>query len=553
MKNTTNNSICAVGAGLSRDHAVRPQSNRGISPLLQFSTVLLCLLAFAIHSHANDKRPNILLMMVDDLGFADFGCYGSEIQTPNIDRLASNGLRLTQFYNTAKCHSSRLALLSGQYSRYAGESDFRNAVTIAQVLGKAGYNTSMTGKWHLDKQPTDYGFEQYWGHLSGATDFFAGDDTFRKNGEVWDDFDKDEDFYTTDANVDYAIEFLDNSLKEDKPFFHYIAFNAPHYPLHAPKETIEKYMGRYDAGWEVLRKERLVKQKLLGLFPSDLELAPMPDHVPAWDSLTKKQKKFESFRMAIYAAMVDKVDENIGRMIDYLKEKGEYENTLIMLVSDNGACPFERSFSIDIPPWEAGSYYLYDASWATVGNTPFKHYKQTQHEGGISSPFIAHWPEKIKEPGSLNAELSHLIDVMATCIEVADTKYPKKKGLNPLQGKSLLPVFEGKNRKGHNELWFSFGNCRAMRDGDWKLVSFYQHQWELYNIAKDRLEQNDLASKMPKRVEAMKARWYEYARGTDMKGDKLVGPVKDKESPNAQGSWHAPEKVADWKMPNFND
>ena len=552
MKNYKSTIDNAVGAGLSRDHTVQPPSNRGINPLIKFSTLVLCLLAFAAQSIAADKRPNILLMMVDDLGFADFGCYGSEIQTPNIDRLASNGLRLTQFYNTAKCHSSRLALLSGQYSRYAGESDFRNAVTIAQVLKKAGYHTSMTGKWHLDKQPTDYGFQQYWGHLSGATDFFAGDDTFRKNGEVWDDFDQDEDFYVTDANVDYAIEFLDNVIEDDQPFFHYIAFNAPHYPLHAPKETIEKYMGRYAAGWEALREERLVKQKLLGFFPSDLELPPMPEHVPAWDSLTEKQKQFESFRMAIFAAMVDEVDQNIGRMIDYLKEKGEYENTLIMLFSDNGACPFERSAHIDIPPWEAGSYYLYDASWATVGNTPFKHYKQTQHEGGISSPFIAHWPGKIKNPGSLNTELSHLIDVMATCIEVADTKYPKKKGLNPLQGKSLLPVFKGKNRKGHDELWFSFGNCRAMREGDWKLVSFYQHQWELYNIAEDRLEQNDLAAKMPRRVEAMKTRWYEYAKGTgDMKGDKQIGPVKNKPSPNVQSSWHAPEKVADWKMPKL--
>jgi len=488
-------------------------------------------------------------MMVDDLGYSDFGAYGSEIQTPNIDRLASNGLRLTQFYNTAKCHSSRMSLLSGQYSRYAGESDFRNAVTIAQVLSDAGYSTSMAGKWHLDKQPTDYGFEQYWGHLSGATDFFAGDDTFRLNGEVWNEF--DEDFYTTDANVDFSIQFLDNALKEDKPFFHYIAFNAPHYPLHAPKEDIEKYMGRYVAGWEVLREERLIKQKLLGLFPSDLELPPLPEHVPTWNSLTDKQKQFESFRMAIFAAMVDKVDQNIGRMIEYLKEKGEFENTLIMLVSDNGACPFERSSSIDIPPWKSGSYYLYDASWATVGNTPFKHYKQTQHEGGISSPFIAHWPGKIKNAGSLNNELSHLIDVMATCIEVAGTTYPKKKGVNPIQGKSLVSVLKGGKRTGHDELFFAFSNCRALRQGDWKLVSFYQHRWELYNIADDRLEQNDLASKISRRVNAMEKRWNEIAKKGGLKSDRDIGPVKVEASPNSQGSWHDAEKVADWEMPEL--
>ncbi|MDA0347074.1 MAG: arylsulfatase [Verrucomicrobia bacterium] len=551
MKKYIHTFLCAVGGALRPDPFVRLQSNRGINPLLQFSAVFSCLLALVTQSIAADSRPNILLMMVDDLGYADFGCYGSEIQTPNIDKLASNGLRLTQFYNTAKCHSSRLALLSGQYSRYAGESDFRNAVTIAQVLGSAGYNTSMTGKWHLDKQPTDYGFNQYWGHLSGATDFFAGDDTFRKNGEVWNDFDKIDNFYTTDANVDFAIEFLDNALKEDKPFFHYIAFNAPHYPLHAPKDDIEKYMGRYDAGWEVLREERLVKQKLLGLFPSDLELAPMPEHVPAWDSLTDKQRQFESFRMAIFAAMVDKVDQNIGRMVEYLKEKGEYENTLIMLVSDNGACPFERSDHIDIPPWKAGSYYLYDASWATVGNTPFKHYKQTQHEGGISSPFIAHWPGKIKNTGGLSNELSHLIDVMATCIEVAGAEYPEKEGLNPIQGKSLVPVLKGGKRTGHDELFFAFSNCRALRAGDWKLVSFYQHRWELYNIAEDRLEQNDLASRHPKKVETMRIRWEQIAAKGGLKSNKDIGPVKDEASPNAEGSWHNAKKVADWEMPVF--
>jgi arylsulfatase len=552
----------AVGAGLSRDCLLR--MDRGVNPLLQLPlcarrsqlkqllhivAAFLCITTGTNYSLAADDRPNILLMMVDDLGYSDFGCYGSEIQTPNIDKLASNGLRLTQFYNTAKCHSSRMSLLSGQYSRYAGESDFRNAVTIAQVLGKSGYSTSMAGKWHLDKQPTDYGFEQYWGHLSGATDFFVGDDTFRKNGEVWNEF--DEDFYTTDANVDYSIEFLDNALKEDKPFFHYIAFNAPHYPLHAPKEDIEKYLGRYDAGWEVVREERLVKQKLLGFFPSNLELPPLPHHVPAWNSLTDKQKEFESFRMAIFAAMVDRVDQNIGRMIEYLKEKGEYENTLIMLVSDNGACPFERSSHIDIPPWKAGSYYLYDASWATVGNTPFKHYKQTQHEGGISSPFIAHWPGKIKNTGGLSNELSHLIDVMATCIEVAGTEYPEREGLNPIQGKSLVPILNGKKREGHDELFFAFSNCRAMRIGNWKLVSFYQHQWELYNIAKDRLEQNDLAVKYPKRVEIMKKRWYELAKGAGMTSNRDVGLVKDEASSGSQGSWHNSEKVADWEMPAF--
>lgn len=542
LKSLMRKKVEAALAAIVSSRDARPK------PLLRLVCLGICVWAGTARSFA-DTRPNILLMMVDDLGFADFGCYGSEIRTPHIDRLASKGLRLTQFYNTGKCHSSRMSLLSGQYSRYAGESDFRNAVTIAQVLKGAGYSTSMAGKWHLDNQPTDYGFEQYWGHLSGATDFFVGDDTFRMNGQVWDEF--EDDFYTTDANVDYSIRFLDNALKEDKPFFHYIAFNAPHYPLQAPKEDIEKYLGRYDAGWDVLREERFVKQKLLGFFPSDLELGPMPEHVPSWKSLTDKQRRFESFRMTIYAAMVDRVDRNIGRLIDYLKEKGVYENTLIMLCSDNGACPFERSKNIHIPPWKADSYYLYDASWATVGNTPFKHYKQTQHEGGISSPFIAHWPGKIKNAGGLDNEPSHLIDVMATCIEVAGTSYPEKQGLNPIQGKSLVPVLQGKKREGHDELFFAFSNCRALREGDWKLVSFYQYQWELYNLASDRLEQNNLADEFPDRVAVMKQRWHELAKGAEMTSNKDIGPVADLPSPDVQNSWHDPEKVKDWESPVF--
>lgn len=361
------------------------------------TSIVVCL---ACSAGAVD-RPNILLMMVDDLGFSDFGCYGSEIETPRIDALAVEGLRFTQFYNTAKCHSSRVCLLSGLYCNQAGNQKLKRATTIAEVLGKAGYFTSMAGKWHLDKQPTDFGFQRYWGHLSGATDYFVGDKTFRLNGEVWNEF--DEDFYTTDANVDWSMKFIDEALESGKPFFHYIAFNAPHYPLQAPKADIQKYLGRYDDGWKQIRKTRFEKQKRLGIFPADMPLPPMPEHVPEWATMTDQEREFEGFRMSIFAAMVDRVDQNIGRIIDYLKSKGQLDNTLIILCSDNGACPFERSKNIDIPPWEGKSFYLYDASWATVGNTPLRHYKQTQHEGGISSPLIVHWPKHIKKQGWLGA------------------------------------------------------------------------------------------------------------------------------------------------------
>ena len=219
--------------------------------------------------------PNILLIMVDDLGYSDFGCYGGEIKTPNIDALATQGLRFTQFYNTAKCHSSRVSLMSGLYCTQAGDESLKRATTIPQVLGSAGYFTSMAGKWHLHRQPTDFGFMRYWGHLSGMTDFFIGDSTFRYNGEVWDDF--GEDFYTTDANVDFSMEFLEEAIASGKPFFHYIAFNAPHYPLQAPREDVEKYQGIYDEGWGPVRQVRFEKQQQIGLFPDEMELPPLPE------------------------------------------------------------------------------------------------------------------------------------------------------------------------------------------------------------------------------------------------------------------------------------
>ena len=502
---------------------------------------------------AASERPNILLMMVDDLGFADLGCYGSEIETPNIDKLAYSGLRFTQFYNTSKCETARVSLLSGLYHHQAGFMSLSRATTFAQVLKDAGYTTSMTGKWHLDKGPMDFGFEQYWGHLSSMTDFFIGDETFRYNHEVWDDFDPD--FYVTDANVDYTFELLENSLKTGKPFFHYIAFNAPHYPLQAPKEDIEKYLGVYDVGWDEIRRQRFKKQQAMGLFPKTMRLPPMPEHAEDWDSLSEHDKQVESFRMAVFAAMVDRLDQNIGRLVDFLKEKGVYDNTLILFLSDNGACPFERSERVNIPPWKGDSFYLYDASWATVGNTPLKHYKQTQHEGGISTPLIVHWPGKIGYPGGWERSPGHLIDIMATFIDVGEAEYPDDPNVEPLQGKSLLPLFKGKKRLGHVDIYQIFNDCRALRHGDWKLVSFYGHAWELYNIAEDRAEQNNLASIYPEIVEELAARWHRIAEEVDQAPERWRKPVKATPSPEFRSEWQIHKKIdepyADWEMPDF--
>ncbi len=519
----------------------------------RFVLAVICLiLAPALAAAA--ERPNIVLIMVDDLGFADLGCYGSEIETPNLDRLAADGLRFTQFYNTAKCHSSRVSLLTGLYCDQAGSTKLSRGATIAEVLSDAGYFTAMVGKWHLSRQPTDFGFGRYWGHLSGATNFFTGDRTFRLNGEPWQvpETLNGRSFYTTHAITDFALEFLDEATRKDKPFLLYAAYNAPHYPLQAPEEAVRKYDGRYDDGWDELRRQRHRRQIESGLLPAKWRLSPRPDHIPAWDSLSDEEREWEADRMEVFAAMVDIVDQNVGRLVGFLKEKGIFENTLILFCSDNGACPFERTRGRYLDPWDAKSYWTYDASWAHVGNTPFRLYKQNQHEGGISSPLIVHWPAGLEvEPGSITRQPGHLIDFMATFIDLAGATYPRRIGermIDPLQGKSLLPVFRGQTREPHETLYFHFGTDRALRQGPWKLVSAKLGRWELYNLDQDRTERNDLAAKQPDRVAAMTAEWFRIAEHVDRLEGRQLAPVRGTITPlsfrkdTSSGSASGPKK-----------
>ena len=495
-------------------------------------------LFLAAPSFAEDTRPNIVIMMVDDLGFSDFGCYGSEIETPHIDGLAENGIRFNSFYNTAKCHSSRVSLLTGLYCDQAGSAELNRGVTIAEVLGKAGYSTAMVGKWHLDKQPTDRGFEKYFGHLSGATNFFTGDNTFRLNGEPWNDF--DEDFYTTDGFIDYAERFLDEMKEEssDGPFFLYVAHNAPHYPLHVLEEDYRKYEGRYDEGWDKVRVARHEKQLEMGIVPSEWQLSSRPELVPAWDELSEKEKAWDNRRMTAFAGMVDRIDQSTGRLIQKLKEIGEFENTLIMICSDNGACPFDRTKGAEFEPWDSRSYWCYDTGWSHVGNTPFRLHKQSQHEGGISSPMIAHWPAGMKaEKGSITAQPAHLIDFMATAIELAETTYPESWPEHPeveidlLQGKSLVPIFNGEEREGHEFLYFRFSTNRAIRKDHWKLVTHKASQWELYDIVRDGTEMNNLADQYPEVVKELSAFWRTTAVELDRLSEKNAAPVSGKTPP----------------------
>jgi len=495
--------------------------------------LLAALWAFGVVGTQAAGRPNIVLIMADDLGFADLGCYGSEIRTPNLDALAAKGLRFSQFYNTAKCHSSRVSLLTGLYCDQAGSGSLSRGATIAEVLGQAGYSTSMVGKWHLSKEPTDFGFQRYWGHLSGACNFFTGDNTFRLNGEPYKVPAElnGRRFYTTHAMGDFALQFLDEVTTKKDPFLLYVAFNAPHYPLHAPEEDVKKWDGAYDAGWDALRRTRYAKQLKLGIIPEKFKLSPRPAHIPAWKSLSANERQWEADRMEVFAAMVEVMDAEIGRIIAKLKAKGQWENTLFLFCADNGACPFERTRGRDLKPWDADSYWTYDASWAHAGNTPFRLYKQNQHEGGISSPMIAHWPAGLKaEPGSITHQPGHLIDFMATFLDVGKANYPKQVGarkVDPLMGKSLLPILQGKERVGHETLYFHFGTDRALRQGPWKLVSAKLGRWELYNLDEDRTELNDLAAKHPERVKAMAAKWFDLAENTERLKGKHLSPVKD--------------------------
>ena len=498
------------------------------------SLIVVLVLAFASFAALAAERPNIILIMADDLGFADLGCYGSEIETPNLDSLAAEGLRFTQFYNTAKCHSSRVSLLTGLYCDQAGGAKLNRGSTIAELLADAGYFTAMVGKWHLSKQPTEFGFQRYWGHLSGATNFFTGDKTFRLNGQEW-EVPKSlngHPFYTTHAIADFALDFLEEATKTDKPFLLYTAFNAPHYPLQAPEEAVKKYDGRYDRGWDKLRIERHRRQLKSGLLPAKWKLSPRPEHVPAWDSLNEEERQWEADRMEVFAAMVDLLDENVGRLVEFLKKKDILDNTLILFCSDNGACPFERTRGRYLRPWDPKSYWTYDASWAHAGNTPFRLYKQNQHEGGISSPLIVHWPEGLEtESGSITNQPGHLIDFMATFIDVADATYPKQIGarrIDPLQGKSLLPIFRSEIRQPHETLYFHFGTDRALRQGPWKMVSAKLGKWELYNLDDDRTELNSLSAQQPKRVAAMSAEWFRMAEEIDRLKGRALAPVQNK-------------------------
>jgi len=494
---------------------------------------------------ANSQRPNIIIIMADDMGYSDVGCYGSEISTPNIDRLAAEGLRFTQFYNAARCCPTRASLLTGLYPHQAGMGgmvDIRGnrpkgpyqgylndqCVTMAEVLNEVGYNTLMSGKWHVGENrphwPTDRGFKRYFGIISGGGNYF--DITKTKAKGVVRKMAMDDQpyhppkkgFYMTDAITDHAVGFLQQYGREDKPFFLYVAYTAPHWPLHALPEDIAKYSGKYMKGWDALRQERYQRLIDMGIIKKEWKLSPRDEDVTPWAEVKNKEEM--EAKMAVYAAQIDRMDQGIGKILDTLEKLGKEENTLVLFLSDNGGCHEGGPWGFDrrkngLPPGGVDSYMSYGRSWANASNTPFRMFKHWVHEGGISTPLIARWPAVIKQRNAITHQMGHIIDLMATCIDVAGADYPKTfhgNNIIPLEGKSLVPIFHGKERKGHDYLFWEHEGNKAVRHDKWKLVSKYPGQWELYDMENDRTEIHDISDKYPKVVEQLKARYYEWAK-----------------------------------------
>lgn len=491
------------------------------------------------------SRPNIILIMADDMGFSDIGCYGGEINTPNIDRLAANGVKFTHFYNAARCCPTRASLMTGLYPHQAGMGGMvktnskpgpyqgylnDKCVTIAEVLRSAGYTTLMSGKWHVGEQrphwPVDRGFDRYFGLISGAANYWNITKGKRLgikrqmalDNEPWTP--PKDGFYMTDAFTDHAVEFLDKHGKGDEPFFMYLAYTAPHWPLHAWPEDIAKYKGKYMIGWDKLRAERHARQLKMGLLKEDWPLTPRDSQATEWDKVDQQKKEDMAYRMAVYAAQIDRMDQGIGRVLGKVQMLGKQDNTLVLFLSDNGGCHEGGPWGFDNlkngnPPGVEDSYMSYGMSWANASNTPFRLYKHWVHEGGISTPLIAYWPDKIKLYGKLNHQAGHIIDIMATCCDVAGAEYPsqyKGKPIIPMQGTSLVPAFEGQAFNEHDVLFWEHEGNRAVRVGKWKLVSTKNNQWELYDIQADRTEMNNLVDKYPEKTAQLKAKFIAWAQ-----------------------------------------
>lgn len=513
---------------------------------LPFSPLALAALFATGLSCAAPSRPNVLLIMADDLGFSDLGCYGSEIKTPNLDSIAENGLRYTQFYNTARCWPTRGALLTGFYAQQirrdsvpgvpsgGGNRGKRQdwAVLLPRLLSPAGYRSYHTGKWHIDGMPVENGFDRSY-YLRDQGRFF-------NPTKLWKDdlplpaVEKDSDYYATVALADHVIEVLKEHEEKhgDQPFFHYLAFAAPHFPLHALPEDIALYDDIYTPGWDVIRNQRWATMKKMGLLSPDSagelsrverDLGP-PYHFPdaftilgegeinkpvPWNTLTEAQKKFQAKKMAIHAAMIHRMDIEIGRVFDRIKEMGQWDNTLVIFLSDNGASAEimvrDDGHDPSLPMGSAGTYLCLGPGWSTTCNTPFRRHKTWTHEGGISTPLVVSWPKGISARGEIRRTPGHVIDVVPTLLELAGAAPHPDAPASP--GRSLTATFEGDTPDRHEAIWWFHDGHKAIRMGDWKAVAPIAEPWELYDLSRDRDESTDLAITRSDKLKELTDEW----------------------------------------------
>lgn len=509
------------------------------------------------------RKPNIIIILNDDMGYSDIGCYGGEVETPNLDTLALNGLRYSQFYNTARCSPSRASLLTGLHPHqtgigiltydtgpegYAGDLA-EGCVTIPEVLKGAGYRTYMSGKWHVAASLTEptgawpeaRGFDSFYGTIIGAGSFYHPNTLTRGTRNVEHEAVDDPDFYYTDAVSDEAAGYVREHVARDadEPFFMYVAYTAPHWPLHAPDEDIAKYKGRFDEGWDTLRAARLERLVRAGILDESWRLSDRDPTQPPFEEAEHKDWLVRC--MEVYAAQIDRMDQGIGRILDALEESGQMEDTLILFLSDNGGCAEDIPEDVDpkqlvedlmiaqyrtrdgrpvrigndpnVIPGAEDTYQSYGTAWANLSNTPFRLYKHWTHEGGISTPLIAHWPNGISAGGDIRHEPGQLPDIMATLLEVSGAAYPEERAGRPVpacEGTSLAATFDGGAFNRGPLFWEHEGNA-AMREGKWKLVCNYPGPWELYDMDADRTELTDLAASEPERVERMAAQYQAWA------------------------------------------
>lgn len=503
--------------------------------------IFLCLATVPITEHATaqvkQQRPNIIIIMCDDMGYSDIGCFGSEIRTPHLDKMAEQGMQLTQFYANPRSCPTRASLLTGMYPTNAGigqmDKDFgipeyqgylrNDCLTIGEVMGANDYETYMSGKWHVGAKegqwPADRGFDHSWVFLGGATDYYEP-----KSMVINHEHNKitDPNFYMTDAISKNAVKYIKEHNFEKKPLFMYVAYTAPHWPLQAPQKLINKYKKYYKRGWDAVREERMARLKKKGVIPNEADLSDRHHDVPEWNAVSTAEQKDWQTKMAIYAAMIDAMDTGIGQIITELDRQGESDNTLIMFLADNGACPFPVNFGKNDPsvaPGAKGSSLDYGIYGANASCTPFKFFKRWTHEGGINVPAIVKYPNLIKGR-QINHSPAHVIDLMPTCIELGGGKYPttyKGRIIRPMDGVSMIPLLRGGTTLPYKTYCWEHNGNKAIRKGDWKLL--YNNDkgakcWELYNVAKDRTEIHDLALQYPDKVEQLAKEYQEWVKRT---------------------------------------